>query len=48
MPIIRATITLQNPASPHQNTTEALQSIYARGGIKVGREGGRNRGVVDG
>jgi len=50
MPIIRATITLQNPASPYQNTTEALQAIYARGGIKVGREerreGGKRGGVV--
>lgn len=34
MPIIRATITLQNPASPYQNTSEALQAIYSKGGIK--------------
>jgi len=54
MPIIRATITLQNPASPYQNTSEALQAIYSKGGIKVGREGGREgkerrekEGVVD-
>jgi hypothetical protein len=35
MPIIRATITVQNPASPYRNTTEALRAIYEKGGVKV-------------
>ncbi|TFJ79873.1 hypothetical protein NSK_008807 [Nannochloropsis salina CCMP1776] len=34
MPIIRATITVQNPASPYRNTTEALRAIYEKGGVK--------------
>ena len=34
MPIIRATITLQNPASPYTSTRDALVSIYQKSGVK--------------
>ena len=45
MPIIRGTITIQNPASPHNSPSEALRHIYATKGVR-GLWHGTSAGVM--
>ena len=34
MPLVRSTITIQNPSSPHHTVRAALRDIYLKRGLK--------------